>query len=90
MERLEEYAEEESPVTETWNLPRDSIPKDLTTNSSELLQTVKDLKSETESVKRENERILRAQEEMNQILTEKFQIEGRGRRTESEDTSHQR
>ena len=43
-----------------------------------------------ESVKRENERILRAQEELNQILTEKFQTEGRGRRTESEDTSHQR
>ena len=43
-----------------------------------------------ESVKQENERILRAQEELNQILTEKFQTEGRGRRTESEDTSHQR
>ena len=33
--------------------------------------------------------ILRAQEEMNKILTERFQIEGKGRRTESEDTSHQ-
>ena len=32
-----------------------------------------------EFVKRENERILRAQEELNQILTEKFQTEGRGR-----------
>ena len=61
MERLEEYAEEESQATETGNLPRDPIPEDLTTNSSELLQTVKDLKSEMESVKRENERILRAQ-----------------------------
>ena len=72
MERLEEYAEEESPVIETINLPRDPIPKDLNTNSSELLQTVKDLKTEMESVKRENERILSAQEELNQILTEKF------------------
>ena len=45
MERLEEYAEEESPVTKTGNLPRDPIPEDLTTNSSELLQTVKDLKT---------------------------------------------
>ena len=90
MERLEEYAEEESPATETGNLPRDPIPEDLTTNSSELLQTVKDLKTEMESVKWENERILRAQEELNQILTEKFQTEGKGRRTESEDTSHQR
>ena len=83
MEKMEEYAEEESPVTETRNLPRDPIPEDLTTNSSELLQT------EMESVKRENERILRAQEELNQILTEKFQTKGRGRRTESKDTSHQ-
>ena len=65
MERLEEYAEGELPVTELGNLPRDPIPEDLTINSSELLQTVKDLKSEMESVKRENERILRAQEEMN-------------------------
>ena len=61
-----------------------------TANSSELLQTVKDLKTEMESVKRENERILRAQEELNQILVEKFQTEGRGRRLESEDTRHQR
>ena len=51
MERLEEYAKDESPFTEPKNLPRDPIPKDLTTNSSELLQTVKDLKSEMESIK---------------------------------------
>ena len=89
MERMEEYAEEESLVTETWNLPRDPIPKDLTTNSSELLQTVKDLKTKMEYVKRENERIMRAQEELNQILTEKFQTEGRCRRIESKDTIHQ-
>ena len=74
MERLEEYADEESPVT---------IPEDLTTNSSELLQTVKDLKYEMEFVKRENERIPTAQEELNWIITENFQTEGRGRRTES-------
>ena len=52
MERLEEYAKEESLVTEPGNLPRDPILEDLTTNSSELLQTVKDLKTELESVKR--------------------------------------
>ena len=34
MEILEEYAEEESPVTESGNLPRDPVQKDLTTNSS--------------------------------------------------------
>ena len=69
MARLEEYAEEESPFTKPEILQRDSIPEYLTTNSSKLLQTVKDLKSKMESVKRENERILRAQEELNQILT---------------------
>ena len=89
MERLEEYAEEESPATEIGNLPRDPIPEDLTTNSSELLQTVKDLKIEMESVKRENERIMKAQEKLNEILTENFQTEGRVRRTESKDTNHQ-
>ena len=41
MERLGEYAQEESLATETRNLPRDPIPEDVTTNSSELLQTVK-------------------------------------------------
>ena len=60
MEMLEEYAKEESPFTEPEKLPRDPIPEDLTTNSSYLLQTVKDLKYEMEYVKRESERILRA------------------------------
>ena len=90
MERLGEYAQEESPDTETRNFPREPILEEVTTKSSELLQTVKDLKTEMESVKRENERILKAQEEMNQILIEKFQTEGRSRRSESEDVSHQR
>ena len=85
MERLKEYAEEESPFTEPENLPRDPIPEDLTTNSSELLQIVKDLKYEMESVKRENERILRAQEELNQILAERFQTKGRGKISDSEE-----
>ena len=88
MERLEEYAEEECPFVEPENLPRDPILEYLTTNSSELLQIVKDLKSEMESVKWENERILRAQEELNQILIEISQTEGRGKRADWE-TSHQ-
>ena len=54
MERLEEYEEEESPFTKQENLPRDPTQEDLTTNSSELLQTVKDLKSKMGSV---NERM---------------------------------
>ena len=68
MERLEEYAEEESPYTERDNLQKEPIQEDITNNFFELLQTVKELKSEMESVKKENERILRAQEELNHIL----------------------
>ena len=41
MERMEEYAEEESPYTKQDNLQREPIQEDITTNSSELLQTVK-------------------------------------------------
>ena len=89
MERLKEYAEEESPFTEKENLQREPIPKYITTNSSELLQIVKELKSEMEYVKKENERILRAQEDLNQILTERFHTEGRVKRVDSEDISYQ-
>ena len=42
-----------------------------------------------ESVKRENERILRAQGELNHILTERFQTEGRSKRVDSEEKSHE-
>ena len=42
-----------------------------------------------ESVKKENERILRAREELNQILIERFHIEGKDKRTESEDIGYQ-
>ena len=90
MEKLGEYAQEESMDTKIRNLPREPMLEEVTANSSELLQTVKYLKTEMESVKRENERILKAQEELNQILIEKFQAEGRSRRSESEDASHQR
>ena len=34
MERLEEYAEQESPYTEQVNLQREPIQQDITTNSS--------------------------------------------------------
>ena len=89
MERLEEYAEEESLFTEQENLQRDPVQEDITTNSSELLQIVKEFKFEMESVKKENERILRAQEELNRILIEIFQTEGRGKRDDLEDISHE-
>ena len=42
-----------------------------------------------ESVKKENERILRAQKELNQILIERFYIEGRCKRADSEDIRYQ-
>ena len=72
MERLEEYVDEESPFNERSNSRRELVQEEITSNCSKLLQTVKDLRSEMETVKKENERILRAQEELNQILMEKF------------------
>ena len=72
MERLEEYVDEESLFNEQSNSKREPVHEEITNNSSELLQTVKELRTEMETVKKENERILRAQEELNQILMEKF------------------
>ena len=42
-----------------------------------------------ESVKKENERILRAQEELNHILMEIFHTEGKDKRIEYEDIGYQ-
>ena len=42
-----------------------------------------------ETVKKENERILRAQEELNQILMEKVQSEGKDKHIGSKNTSYQ-
>ena len=50
---------------------------------------VKELRTEMETVKKENERTLRAQEELNQILMENFQNEEKDKRTESEDIPYQ-
>ena len=61
MERLEEYADGESLYTERNNFQKEPIQEGITNNSSKLLQTVKEIKREMESVKKENERILRAQ-----------------------------
>ena len=65
MDRLEEYADEESPYTEWNNIQKEPIQEEITNNSPELLQIVKELKTEMESVKKENERNLRTQEELN-------------------------
>ena len=68
MEKLGEYAEEESPNTEARHMSRESVLEEVIAHSSELMQTIKDLKTEMESVKKDNERILKTQEELNQIL----------------------
>ena len=52
MEILEEYADEESPFTEQSNSKREPIQEEITNNSFELLQTVKELKTEMEIVKK--------------------------------------
>ena len=48
MEKLGEYAHEESLDTKTRNLPREPMLEEGKANSSELLQTEKDLKTEME------------------------------------------
>ena len=45
MDRLEEYADEESPYTEWNNFKKEPIQEEINNNSSELLQTVKELKT---------------------------------------------
>ena len=80
MENLGVYATEESPNTETRQVPRESEIEEITVHSSELMQTIKGLKTELESVKKDNERILKTQEELNQMLTERFQTEERNKK----------
>ena len=52
MDRLEEYVDEESPYTEQNNFKKEPIKEQITNNSFELLQTVKELKTQMESVKK--------------------------------------
>ena len=60
MEGIEAFAEDGSHPN---NL--DNIYVELNNQLSELLQTVKDLRVELQTVNEDNERILRAQEELN-------------------------
>ena len=71
-------------------MSRDPVIEEITAHSSELMQTIKGLNIELESVKKDNERILKTQEDLNQILIEKFQTEGKNRRSESEEASHKK
>ena len=61
MEWLEEYVDGESPFIERSNSKREPIQEEINSNSFELLQTVKELRTDMEMVKKENEKILRAQ-----------------------------
>ena len=88
MEGLEEYVEERFTLNEQNNSRKEPAKEDITNNSSELLQTVKDLKTEMETIKKENERILRAQEELNQILLEKFYNEEKVKQIQSDTMSY--
>ena len=72
MEKLGEYAGEESPNTEIKQMSREPVLEEVTAHSSEMMQTIKNLNTEVESFKKDNERILKTQEELNQILMEKF------------------
>ena len=74
MEKLGEYAGEESPNTETRQMSREPVLEEVTVHSSELMQTIKDLKTEMESVKKDNERIWKTQEKLNQILMESSKL----------------
>ena len=50
--RHEEYADEESPFNEQSNSRREPVQEEITNNSSELLQTVKELRTKMEIVKK--------------------------------------
>ena len=89
MEGLEDYAYEDSLFNEHGNSRREPLQEEITNNSSELLQAIKELRTEMEIVKKENERFLRAQEELNQILMEKFQRKEKDKQIGSENTSYQ-
>ena len=52
VDRLEEYVDEEYPYTERNNFQREPIQEVITNNSSELLQTVKEPRTEMEMVKK--------------------------------------
>ena len=63
MENIGEYAQEESTNIETRQMSREPMLEEVTAHSLELMQTIKDLKTEMESLKKDNERILKTQEE---------------------------
>ena len=89
MKGLEDYAEERSSLNEQNNFERELVKEDITNNSSKLLQTVKDLKTKMETIMKENQIILRAQEELNQILLEKINNKEKNKQIEYDNMSYQ-
>ena len=83
MERVEAYVEDGSHHNEQ-NNPCNLYMELNYDSYYELLQTIKDLKVELQNVKEDNERILRAHEELNQILLDKLHNEGKDKRKELE------
>ena len=82
MKGVESFAEDGS----HHNNP-DNIYVELNNQPYELLQTVKYLRAELQTVKEDNKRILRAQEELNQILLDKIHNGGKDKRKEHETES---
>jgi len=83
MARSEEISEGQISIHEPENDEQSVINKDgefwvdlneskINSNSSELLKTIRELKAELQSVKEDNERILKALEELNLILMSKI------------------
>ena len=52
MEGLEEYAEERSLLNEQNNFGKEPAKEEITNNSTKLLQTIKDLKTKMETIKK--------------------------------------
>ena len=64
-----------------------NIYVELNNQPSELFQTIKYLRVELQTVKEDNERILRAHEQLNQILLDKIHSGGKDKRKECETES---
>ena len=64
-----------------------NIYVELNNQPVEMIQTVKYLRAELQIVKEDNKRILRAQEELNQILLDKIHNGGKDKRKEHETES---
>ena len=82
MEGVEAYIEYGS-----HHINPDNIYVELNNQPSELLQTVRDFKGYLQIVKEDYERILRSQEELNQVLLEKIHNRGKYKRKEYETDS---